>query len=462
MVMKILHYTLGLPPYRTGGLTKYSVDLMKCQVSEGQQIFLLFPGRFTISKHTKIKHSSIVDEIQIFEIINPLPVSLLGGINKPEAFMRKVFPHDVYKSFLEKIQPDIIHIHTLMGIHKEFFLAAKELNIKVIYTSHDYFGICPKVNLIDYKGEICTDFGEGVKCVACNKNAYSFPLIYLMQSKSYRTLKESKFVKSLRQIKKEKIMKQNDVGIKKIEAVDKMQALKYKQLREYYLNIFNHIDYFHFNSSTTKDEYRKFINIAGEVLPITHNNIQDRRIQRDYKNNESLKITFLGPLDKYKGFPLLREALNILLEKGQTNWHLNIYGNTNVVLLNNREESQITFHGRYNYNDLDKIFNNTDILVIPSVCKETFGFIGLEALSYGVPTLVSEHVGFKDIIEDGVTGIVFKANSTELAIILEQLIHDREILGKINRNICRQEFPYKLDKHVQEIMYLYKKVIGVN
>lgn len=26
--MKILHYNLGLPPYRSGGLTKYSTDLM--------------------------------------------------------------------------------------------------------------------------------------------------------------------------------------------------------------------------------------------------------------------------------------------------------------------------------------------------------------------------------------------------------------------------------------------------
>jgi glycosyltransferase involved in cell wall biosynthesis len=458
--MKILHYALGLPPYRSGGLTKYSVDLMKSQVNEGQQIFLLFPGHFTFNKKTKIKQVTLFKGIQVFELINPLPVSLLGGINKPEAFMRTVNPHDVYKSFLEKIQPDIIHIHTLMGIHKEFFLAAKELNIKVIYTSHDYFGICPKVNLIDYKGKICTDFGDGAKCVVCNKNAYGFPLIYLMQSRIYRTLKESNFVKILRQSKKEKIMKQENSITKSDEIINREQAIKYKQLREYYLDIFNNIDYFHFNSNITKNEYKKFIDVAGEVLPITHNNIQDRRIQRDYKNDGCLKITFLGPLDKYKGFPLLRQALNILLKKGQTNWHLNIYGNTNLVLLNDREKSQITFHGRYKYDDLGKIFNKTDIMVIPSVWKETFGFIGLEALSYGVPVLVSEHVGFQDIIEDGVTGIIFKADPIELANILEQLIHDRGILEKINRNICQQDFPYTMDVHVQKIQLMYKKVIG--
>lgn len=32
--MKILHYSLGLPPYRTGGLTKFATDLMEQQIRE--------------------------------------------------------------------------------------------------------------------------------------------------------------------------------------------------------------------------------------------------------------------------------------------------------------------------------------------------------------------------------------------------------------------------------------------
>ena len=32
--MKILHYSLGFPPYRSGGLTKFSMDLMREQIRE--------------------------------------------------------------------------------------------------------------------------------------------------------------------------------------------------------------------------------------------------------------------------------------------------------------------------------------------------------------------------------------------------------------------------------------------
>ena len=36
--MKILHYFLGFPPYRTGGLTKYAYDLMQAQVADGNEV----------------------------------------------------------------------------------------------------------------------------------------------------------------------------------------------------------------------------------------------------------------------------------------------------------------------------------------------------------------------------------------------------------------------------------------
>ena len=38
--MRILHYALGFPPWRTGGLTKYCVDLMLTQKEQGYEVAL--------------------------------------------------------------------------------------------------------------------------------------------------------------------------------------------------------------------------------------------------------------------------------------------------------------------------------------------------------------------------------------------------------------------------------------
>ena len=45
--MRVLHLSLGLPPFRTGGLNRYCADLMQQQVEDGQDVLLLYPGEFS-------------------------------------------------------------------------------------------------------------------------------------------------------------------------------------------------------------------------------------------------------------------------------------------------------------------------------------------------------------------------------------------------------------------------------
>ena len=49
--MRILHYFLGFPPYRTGGLTKYAFDLMQAQVEDDHIVIALGPGQIGIFNH---------------------------------------------------------------------------------------------------------------------------------------------------------------------------------------------------------------------------------------------------------------------------------------------------------------------------------------------------------------------------------------------------------------------------
>ena len=43
--MRILHYGLGFPPYRTGGMTKFCMDIMAEQRNIGHDVALLWPGQ---------------------------------------------------------------------------------------------------------------------------------------------------------------------------------------------------------------------------------------------------------------------------------------------------------------------------------------------------------------------------------------------------------------------------------
>ena len=67
--------------------------------------------------------------------------------------------------------------------------------------------------------------------------------------------------------------------------------------------------------------------------------------------------------------------------------------------------------------------DKTDVLVTPSVWNETFGYTVAEALSYGVPVIVSNHVGAKDIVP-AEAGIVFD-DKKELKNATKSLTKDK-------------------------------------
>ena len=123
------------------------------------------------------------------------------------------------------------------------------------------------------------------------------------------------------------------------------------------------------------------------------------------------------------------EVLDDLWEQGVRSFELHIYTATN-------EQRPYISHQQegYPYSQLEDIFDNTDMLVVPSLWYETFGFTVLEALSYGVPVLVSDNVGAKDIIQHGKTGFVFREYLDAVQLI-KLLVKDKEILCQINSEI---------------------------
>ncbi len=73
---------------------------------------------------------------------------------------------------------------------------------------------------------------------------------------------------------------------------------------------------------------------------------------------------------------------------------------------------EVTFLGRVDYCDLPELYNQYDLFVFPST-TETFGMVVLEAQACGIPALVSDIGGPKEIIVDGETGFAIPVDQTE-------------------------------------------------
>lgn len=444
--MKILQYTLGLPPYRRGGLPRYSTDL-SLELSKDNEVTLLYPGEMPIFDSNKLnfKIEKSKYPFKVVEMINPLPVSLGLGINKADPYMK---PRDKKNIiiFLKKVSPEVIHIHTLMGLPIEFLEVAKSLKIRIVYTTHDFYGLCPKTlkenPLKLLRNRQCT-----YDCMLC-KNGPSLHKIKIMQSHQYMWLKNTSLISSLRKQKKDQILSSSNYG----KVSDEESKSRY-DLRMYYLRMFSLIDYFHYNSTVSKLYIQNFLpNACGKVINITHDGLKDNRKHGfNFKGNK-IKFGYIGPYDDKKGFFELCKVLTEI-RKYHNNFEVHFYGD--VITKPIFSKDWIINHGVLPSDQMYRAYKNIDVLIVPSLWHETFGFSVLEALSYGDICLVSENVGAKDLINQE---CIFKSER-DLSNILQKICIAPEHMMKTEfLKIRQKELPLSFKDHVKKI---YKKIYCV-
>lgn len=438
--MNILEYTLGLPPYRRGGLPKYSLDLAR-QLSTNNDVYLMYPGAMSFwKKKLGFRFKKSNEKFQIIELLDPLPVSLGLGISDEELYMEA---RDVTKitRLLTDLKIDVVHFHTFMGVPLELLQAIKQLKIKMVYTTHDFYGLCPKMLATDPLSALL-ETKCSADCMLCKAGPDKLKL-WVMQSHLYATLKETKAIKRLRS--REKSTLSADLTNEKLSLA---RAKKRVALRKYYLEMFSYIDEFHFNSQVARDYVKRFLPQAqGRVLNITHSGVTDERDNKDLrKQSEQIGFGYIGPYDAKKGFFMLKDALE-RLRLGHTNFEISFCGD--VAQDPFFENEWVHNYGILSQKELDKFYSQIDVLLMPSLWHETFGFVALEGISRGIPVLVSDHVGAKDLLSQE---FIFTADEDSLQTKLEQVCVEPARINDLRQKLNEIEIPVDFSKHVEQLV----------
>lgn len=440
--MNILHYSLGFPPYRSGGMTKFCMDLMKEQKNAGHRVSLLWPGEMTlISRAIRIRGKETPYGIFSYEVINPLPVPYDEGIDHTNRYMDSG-DLNAFHQLLEETHPDIIHVHTLMGLYESFLAAAKDSGIRVVFSAHDFFPICSKVTMFR-NGVVCNTVKDCSLCDKCNETALKMAEIRLLQSPFYRTVKDSSVVKRVRRRHRNRFLGETDKKSRRRSGKSVGTAEDYIALRGYYRQMLDHADIIHFNSLLTKNIYEKYIKTEGRdvVIPITHADIKDNRRRKEF--GKTLRMTYLGPQGKGKGFYILKEALDELWCERQ-DFILNVF------FTPTERSPYLKVRDNFQHKDMEDLFEKTDVLIAPSMMYETFGYTVFEALSYGVPVIISDRVGAKDIVpRDGGT-VVENMDVRSLKKAIGGL--SAAALSRQNEAICSAGMCFDISKMSQRIM----------
>lgn len=135
---------------------------------------------------------------------------------------------------------------------------------------------------------------------------------------------------------------------------------------------------------------------------------------------DGFRIVFAGQVGIRKGLKSFLDALTLV---GQDNWRVDFYGaklgESSTDLAAYQGRVPLHFHGPVSQRELASAFATGSVMVLASL-EEGFGLVVPQALSCGLPSIVSDRVGGKDLVRHRENGSIFAANNAQA--LAEELV----------------------------------------
>lgn len=169
---------------------------------------------------------------------------------------------------------------------------------------------------------------------------------------------------------------------------------------------------------------------------------------------EKFTVLFVGRLIETKGVKLLLDLLPKLHKKIQ----LIIIGTgplTDEVKKAEKRSSNIKYLGRIENNDLPVYYSAADLVVVPSLVDEGFGFVVMEALACGTPALASKKGGLIDAVSPK-TGRLVEPTARDFKVAIGRLFSNPAEVNYLKSNCRDYALKNFSDKNILDIIRIYE------
>ncbi len=419
--MKILQVVHSFLPHTKAGAEVYSYVLSK-ELSKRHEVFVFFRVNRPQEREHSLIHSRF-EGLETYAINNTFRLC-----HSFEGTYNNVVIDREFGILLDRIKPDIVHIHHLLFLSHGIINEIKKRDIPIIFTLHDYWLICYRGQLI--KDDLAVCKGNSVaECRDCLK--------YLLRIKkyslySYRILRRKLPSSILALLKRFYLLTGKSNPLKEVE--------KRKDSIE---DICSKIDLFIAPSHFIKNKFIEHGFIKEKILYCPHG--FDFRNYTYVSKNESkiLRFAYMGTLLPMKGVDILISAFKGLKTE---NVELSIYGKLfsysgfesyhKILEKMIRADSRIKLKGEYANKDIGKILSDVDVLVAPSIWQENAPLVIQEAFLSKTPVIASRIGGIPELVKDGVNGLLFTPGDVkDLQAKLEYVINNLGAVEKFKENM---------------------------
>lgn len=363
---------------------------------------------------------------------------LYGTINDKEFYTHHI------DEFLRAFRPDVVHFQHTLFLGYDIIRQVRNTlgDVPIVYTLHEYWPICHRqgqmVRTVNNE-ELC-DRESPQRCHECFPN--TSPQVFFMRKK---------FIQS------------------HFSLVDLFLAPS-RFLRQRFIE---------WGVPAQKIRFEEYgrRSLAPSLSPA--------------KTRPRNRFGYFGQLNPYKGIDVLLKAMKVLAEGSPTDSVVHkTLRSMNGAPVNNgipREADErlwvhganldlqigafqkkihslldatrhsVTMVGPYRHDELPRLMENIDWVVVPSTWWENSPLVIQEAFAYGKPIICSDIGGLAEKIAHGVNGLHFRAGDpVHLAETIREAAHTPGLWDKLREGI---RSPYPMKDHVEAVTGLYRELL---
>ena len=154
--------------------------------------------------------------------------------------------------------------------------------------------------------------------------------------------------------------------------------------------------------------------------------------QKFGEHNGAIQLLYVGRISKEKDLDVLAQAYRQLRDEGLS-IQLYLVGDGPYLQALHEAMPEAIFTGYLRGKELAVAYASADVFVFPST-TDTFGNVVIEAQASGVPVIVSDTGGPKELVEANVNGVVTKSHDVEdLARAIRDLVNDKRKRDQMSR-----------------------------
>ena len=431
--MRILHAIHDFLPRHHAGSEIYAFELGRC-LSARHHVTVLCAEYDPSRRHGHVTWR-VHGGLPVIELVNNwIGASFVDTYRSP-------YISDQIACVLQAVQPDIIHLHSLLNLSFDLPSVARAMGIPVVATLHDYTLVCPSGGQRIHRAEqhVC-DVIDTARCARCFRESPFYAQASLGKVAAGTAVSGVIGRLALAVSRRAPGVAHRLTRAAHHAAIIPVTGQEIDERLASARAVFEQVDLFVAPSPSIAAEFQRLGLEASKVRVSDYGFVPMARRARDTRRGP-LRIGYVGTLVWHKGVHVLLDAVRALPPAA---YDLNIFGSPDTFpdyaadLRAQAAGLPVRFMGAFDRHRTPDVYAGMDLLVVPSLWLENSPLVIHEAFMAGVPVVGARIGGIVDLVTHGKNGLLYDSGSSSaLEAALRQVIERPERLDEFAKGLPR-------------------------